>query len=246
MIYGETTDKFTIFTSCDPVYLKEHAKGLVTSCALNKNNVHIHVTNPKDYDLKYLEYLQAGYNILCPELCMTYSYDTIDLKNYNKEQRKTFYACNRFIVGPEVIKGNCLLLDVDCFIMEHIDPIDADIGLYLRNDKYPEWGGLAGKIAAGSVYCDYNHLDFLVYTKDFIESNKMLWFVDQVALLKAFEHYTDKKYYFFDNKYLDWDFKPNTKIWTGKGTRKSLDATYGAKHKEFKRKFPLNEKEYFK
>lgn len=247
MIHGKTGNDFTLFASCDIVYLKDHAKGFVTSAALAKNNVHLHVTQIKEEGHKYLEFLQEGYKILYPEGTCTTSYDNIDLGKYTKQERRTFYACNRFIVAPEVMQADILLLDVDCFIMQHIDPPDADIGIFYRpNVDYKEWNGEAGKVAAGALYVGIDHKDFLKFASDFITSNRMEWFVDQVGLKRAYDNYPNKKYHIYDNKFMDWDFVKNTTIWTGKGPRKSLNAVYGNKHKEFKSKFPIKDKEYFK
>ena len=246
MIHGQTSSEFCIMASCDGKYLHDHAKGLVSSCAIAKNNVHIHVTNPRDKEHRYLDYLKAGYSMMNPEGIMTTSYDTIDISKHNDKQKKTFYACNRFIVAPEIVKSDVLILDVDCYLMEHIDLLDCDVGLFLRNDNaYKEWGGIAGKVAAGAVFVKKEHIDFLNYVKDFITNNKLDWFVDQVALYKAYKEFSHKNYYKFDNTFMDWDFKPNTKIWTGKGPRKSQNATYGKKHKEFRSRFQLKEEDYF-
>jgi len=246
MIHGETGKEFCILASCDAKYLYDHAKGLVSSCALAKNNVHIHVTNPTDKEHQYLEYLKVGYSMMYSEGNMTTSYDTIDISKYNNNQKKTFYACNRFIVAPEIVKSDVLILDVDCYLMQHIDPIDCDIGLFYRpNENHKEWGGLAAKVAAGVLYSSKNSLDFFTYVKEYILSNKLNWYVDQVALYKAYNFYSNKKYYIFDNKFMDWDFKSGTKIWTGKGPRKYMNSTYSKMLNDFKRKFPLKEQYYF-
>ena len=246
MIYGETSTEFCILASCDAKYLYDHAKGLVSSCALAKNNVHIHVTNPTDKEHEYLKYLKAGYSMMYPEGIMTTSYDTIDISKYNKEQRKTFYACNRFIVAPDIVKSDILILDVDCYLMQHIDPLDCDVGIFYRpNESNKLWKGLATKVAAGILYCSKNNLDFLQNVKNFIMNNKLDWYLDQVALYAVYMEFPKKKYHIFDNKFMDWEFKKGTKIWTGKGPRKALNATYGNMHKEFNRKFPLKEQDYF-
>lgn len=242
MIYGNTTDEFTIFASCDNVYLKDHSKGFVTSCALAKNNVHIHITNPTEDSFKYLEYLKTGYSLLYPEGSMTTSYDTIDISTYTAKQRRTFYSCNRFMVLNQVVNCDILILDIDCLVMKHIDNLDCDIGLFLREDlMVKEWQGLAGKVAAGAVYINKNHLDFIDHVSNFINSNSMIWYLDQVALYDAFLKFSNKKYMFFDNKFMDWEFKMGSAIWTGKGDRKSLNAVYTKKHKDFKKHFPIAE-----
>jgi hypothetical protein len=242
MIYGETGVDFTIFASCDNIYLKDHSKGFVTSCALAKNNVHIHVTNPTEDSLKYLEYLKTGYEQLYSNGLMTTSYDTLDISNYNLKQRKTFYTCNRFIVLPSVIKCDVLILDVDCLVMKHIDNLECDVGLFLRKELVvKEWNGLAGKVAAGAVYISKRNLDYIEHVSNFISNNNMNWYLDQVALYDAYLNFPNKNYVFFDNKFMDWEFKPDTVIWTGKGNRKSLNAVYTKKHKDFRKQFPIAE-----
>jgi hypothetical protein len=246
MIHGNTGKDFTLMASCDEKYLLDHAKGFVTSAALAKNNVHLHVTNPKARVHQYLEFLGKGYAILYPEGIYTTSFDQLDINHLSGEYRKTWYACNRFLVAADVMQTDILLLDIDCLIMKHIDNIDSDIGLFLRDEEYKEWDGEAGKVAAGAVYINQNHKDFLFVVKDFIENNKKHWFVDQVALKRAYEAFPNKRYHVFDNKFMDWDFKPNTTIWTGKGPRKALNAVYTGKHKEFRHKFPIKDADYFK
>jgi len=246
MIYGKTGTEFTLMAACDEKYLIHHAKGFTASAAIAKNNVHLHVTNPTERGHKYLEFLGAGYEILHPDGVFTTSYDTIDISIYKRiEYLKTFYACNRFLVAADVMQADMLLVDIDCFIMKHIDNIDADVGLFLRDEKYKEWNGEAGKVAAGVVYVNKNHKDFLEPVKEFIDNNKKHWFVDQVALKRAYEAFPTKRYHVFNNKFMDWDFKSNTVIWTGKGDRKTSNAIYTNKHKEFKNLFPIKDSEYF-
>lgn len=246
MIYGETTEEFTIFAACDSVYLWDHGKGFVCSCALAKNNVHIHVSSASGKDRKYLKFLEEGYKILYPDGHFTSSYDEVDLGGKNAQERKTYFACNRFLIADQVIKCDVLILDIDCFLMSHIEPFDGDVGLFFRErrkDASP-WNEEGNLVAAGAVYCSKHHLDFFSKVKEIINENDFKWFLDQVALIRAYQVLNDKKYITIGEKFLDWSFRKNSKIWTGKGTKKSLDPTYSAKHKEFRKKFPISEKNY--
>lgn len=240
MIYGQTSDKFCLLTSCDSKYLLDHARSFVASAALANNNIHLHIIHPSVDDNIYLDKLKIAYSTIYPQGIFTSSYDNIDIKRYDKEQRKTFYSCNRFLVAPTIIKSNCLILDIDSLIIEHINEFTADVGLVLRPDNnYKDWNGLAGKVAAGAVYININHIDFLDYTKKFIETNELKWFVDQVALLKSYENFPNKKYHAIDNKFLDWEFKKGTPIWTGKGPSKYQNKTYTDKVKHFNKQISL-------
>jgi hypothetical protein len=245
VIIGNTTEKFTIFAACDSKYLLDHAKGFITSCALAKNNVHLHVTGPSQNDHKYLSFLSKGYKILSPETDMTTSYDDFDVSAYSPAQRKTFYACNRYMVAPDVVKCDVLILDIDCFIMSNIEPFKADVGIFFRGgtDGKDKWEREGNLLAAGALYVAKNHLDFIIYTKniiqEYIDKQEIRWFLDQVALIRAYKNFPNKNYATITNEFLDWDFKEKTKVWTGKGSRKSLNPVYGHQHKEFKKKFPL-------
>jgi hypothetical protein len=246
MIIGNTTEDFTLLASCDSVYLRDHAKGFVTSCAIHKNNVHIHVTNPTEHDHKYLTFLGEGYKILYPEGSITTSYDTIDITKYTKDERKTFYACNRFVIGESVIKSDVLILDVDCYIRDNIGPFEGDVGLFFRTPIGKGWYKEGTKVAAGAVFCKYKHIDFLKTVTDIINENKLVWLVDQVALYEAYKKHPEKVFTKLDKKFLDWEFKQDSKIWTGKGPRKTSDRNYTEEHIKLKNIFPIDEIDYFK
>lgn len=240
MIYGETSTEFCILASCDAKYLYDHAKGLVSSCALAKNNVHIHVTNPTDKEHEHIEYLRKGYNIMYPEGNFRYSYDLMDITNYNSNERVTFYQCNRFLVADQVVKSDVLIVDIDCFLIHHIDPLDGDVGIYFRDPKGEDWEREGTYVAAGVLYCKYDHFDFLLKVKDIINSNKKIHLLDQVAIYRAYKE-LDKDYINLDDTFMDWQFRPTSKIWTGKGTLKMWSVPYTQKHKDFKKKFPEKE-----
>ncbi|NBP59166.1 hypothetical protein EBU71_21965 [bacterium] len=192
MIYGETTEEFTIFAACDSVYLWDHGKGFVCSCALAKNNVHIHVSSASGKDRKYLKFLEEGYKILYPDGHFTSSYDEVDLGGKNAQERKTYFACNRF----------------------YIEPFDGDVGLFFRErrkDASP-WNEEGNLVAAGAVYCSKHHLDFFSKVKEIINENDFKWFLDQVALIRAYQVLNDKKYITIGEKFLDWSFRKNSKI----------------------------------
>ena len=242
MIIGNTTEEFTIMAAGDSVYVGEYAKGLVCSCALNQNNVHIHITNPTEKDHDYLNYLNKGYNKLHPDGKFTSSYDQIDISKLSKEARKTFYACNRFIVADKVAKADILILDLDCYLRQHIDPLDCDVALFHREPKGQGWEQLGTHIAAGAVFCRLDHIDFLTETARILNEHKLEWLADQVALYEAYLKFKDqKKFYTLTDNFMDWTFKETSKIWTGKGTTKMWSVPYTKTHNDIKRKFPKRE-----
>jgi hypothetical protein len=247
MIIGNTTQEFTILAACDPIYLRNYTKGLVVSSALAANNLHLHVTNPEKNDLNYLNYLKLGYDLLAKNSTMTISHDMIDISSFNDDEKRTFYACNRFIVAPQVVKGDVLILDVDSLIMQPIEKPKGDVGLFFRKDtktinqNHKHWGKLGKKIMAGAVYCSYDKLEFLQYVKNFIETNEYIWLLDQVALFRAYEHFNTYNYNYFDELFLDWHFRKDSYIWSGKNRSKRENPVYLKKDHIFKNHFPIKE-----
>ena len=68
------------------------------------------------------------------------------------------------------------------------------------------------------------------------------WFVDQVALYEQYiEEGWDKRSDFIDfgANVMDWQFLPDSYIWTGKGDRKYNNTTYVNKKVEFHKCFQL-------
>ena len=250
MIIGNTTDQFTLLASCDSVYLRKYSKGLVASSAISANNLHLHVTNPNDSDLKYLEYLQACYKSLNSKEVMTTSYDTMPISHLDPSQKQAFYASNRFIIAPEIARGDLLIIDVDSLIINHIGNLREDVGLYFRSGDVvqkgvPHWGKKAKLIMAGAVYCKLKNIDFLKTARDFINQNQMIWHVDQVALFSAYKQY--KKiltFAKFDHNLLDWHFMPGTLIWSGKNQAKNQNIKYLQKYNEIVSEIEIKEEDY--
>lgn len=251
MIIGNTTEEFTLLAACDGVYLWKYSKGLVASSALAGNNLHLHVTNPSELDLKYVDYLKEVYkNLSIKKSSITSSYDTLPIAHYTEDQKRCFYACNRFIVAPEIVKGDVLILDIDSLILRRIDNFREDIGLYFRTGAVihtgvPHWGKKAKRVMAGSVYCKFKNLDFMKDVKEFILRNEMIWHVDQVALWMAYKNFKNLvRCKPFDNKFLDWHFKDDTSIWSGKHTSKDSNKTYMRKYREFVNQIEIKEEDY--
>lgn len=250
MIIGNTTEEFTLLAACDSVYLRKYSKGLVASSALAGNNLHLHVTNPSESDLKYIDYLKAAYKSLSASHVMTSSYDTLPIAHLNDDEKRCFYACNRFIVAPEIVRGDVLIIDIDSLIMYHVENLREDIGLYFRTGDVirsgvPPWGKKAKIIMAGSVYCKLKSMDFIRTARDFINQKEMVWHVDQVALWISYKQYK-KQFNFksFDHRHLDWHFMPDTLIWSGKNKSKDSNKAYMRKYREFESEIKIKEEDY--
>ena len=247
-IIGERPRKFCLFTSCDPKYLRDHARAYISSCAKAGNNVHLHVINASVNDWTYMQILKMGYKHMYPSGEMTVSSEDTDLSSISQEQKRTYYACNRFIVASSIITQPMLITDIDCLIMKHIYPLETDLGIFLR-EPLPgvnDWEREGSRVAAGAVFVKETAKDFLESVAQIILDNELRWFLDQTALSISYQHFKNKYSWFaFGTDFLDWEFLPNTKIWTGKGDRKYNNPQYLNSKKHYHDIFPKLSEEYW-
>jgi len=233
----KVNDQFYISTACDDRYLLNHAQELTVSCAINKNNFHLHMINPSETSFTYANKLKIIFNEITKNNVMKITY------NYEKlcddpDKIRTYYACARFLVAPLIIEQgvNLLLVDSDCFIMKPVIKPNTQIGLFLR-DPLPNtqgWEQEGSKIAAGVVYYSHEALLFSKEVASTINRGPFQWFLDQRALNEIYQKYKNELTITqFNNEFMDWEFVENTTIWTGKGQRKYTNQTYLNKKKEY-------------
>lgn len=228
-IIGEAPKSFCLLTSCDSNYLKDHARAYIISCAKAENNVHLHVINAGADEWTYMKTLKMRYNILFPSGEMSISSENTDINNLSAEKKRTYYACNRFIVASSMITAPMCITDIDCLIMKHIDPLNTDLGLFLR-EPLPgvnDWEREGSRVAAGAVFVKETAKEFLESTTQIILDNELRWFLDQTALNISYQHFKTKySCTTFGPDFMDWEFLPDTTIWTGKGDRKYNNHKY--------------------
>ena len=137
-----------------------------------------------------------------------------------------------------------MILDIDNFLMNKVQWHTEDIGLFLR-DPLPGtvgWEQESTHVAAGIVsFTSPKGKEYLKDVSNQIKSySNLQWFADQNALWKVYEKNKDYLSTFvYNNSIMDWEFKPDTMLWTGKGPRKYDDPTYVSKDRELKER--LNE-----
>lgn len=240
MIFGEIPTKFTTLVSCDPLYLRVHGPAFVASAGLCNNQIHVHIINPGPDDVPFAQNLRAKMETVCGS---NFSRMTITTEQTNltdsmgyplsAEARRTYYACNRFLVADQLFargSNSLFITDIDSLFMTQINEPDADIGLFLR-DQIPGtvgWEARGTKVAAGAVYYNKSHAWFAKEVAHIIQSSDYRWFLDQVALNMTYEKHKDNiaKFHQFTPEFLDWEFVEGTSIWTGKGPRKTDNPRY--------------------
>lgn len=236
-----------LFASCDSGYLHAHAPALVASAASVDNSIHLHVIDPRDGDMEFLDHLSSRYHNIAgwPQSDFTYSTAPmwIQYPAIRDDTIRTLYATDRFLsVMTQMIArpDQYLIVDTDCLIMKHISESDlhGDVGLFLR-DPLPGtsgWEAQGTRCAAGAVYYSSRAMDFAMNVANRIRKGQIAWFLDQVALSETYENMKDRyNYQYFDANFMDWEFKEGTTIWTGKGPRKYDNPTYVAKKNHFDR-----------
>lgn len=232
-------DSFVSLASCDSKYLYAHAPAFLASSVLSHNDVHLHIINPSEDDLNYAHSLRA----LARKLSSTPPHISISWEEYDlnsmwarmdEEEKRTYYACNRFIVAPQILaKAKSLFItDIDCLFMHHVFEPGTDIALFLR-EALPGtvgWEARGTRVAAGAVFYNKSALPFAIKVRDKILTGELKWFLDQVAISETYEE--EKNNYTFHQytpTFLDWEFEEDTFIWTGKGPRKYDNPKYLAR-----------------
>lgn len=240
MILGDIPTEFTTLVSCDPIYLRTHGPAFAASAGLTKNQIHLHIINPGSTDVIFAQDLRTKMETVCGSTVdrMTISIEQtnlVDAMGYplSAEARRTYYACNRFLVADQLFdrgSSSLFITDIDSLLMKPIDEPKAEIGLFLR-DHIPGtmgWEAQGTKVAAGAVYYNKSHAWFAKEVAKIIHLSDYRWFLDQIALNMTYEKYKNDiaKFHRFTPEFLDWEFVEGTSIWTGKGPRKTNNPRY--------------------
>ena len=232
-LYGELPKQPVVFAACDSKYFIDHAQAFVYSANDVGKDVHVHVVNPTDEVLSLAVLLNATTKVKT-----TFSFNDANLSQATPEQTRTFYACLRFMVLPHILATakQVLALDIDCYTMQpFLFDRRARAG-YFPREPLPGtagWEAQGTRVAAGAVYvADMNIANAIAKG---IETVELRWFADQIVLSQVFDQVGDEGIIKFDEKFMDWEFKQGTTIWTGKGPRKYDNPKYVKKKKEFTR-----------
>ena len=219
-----------LFCAADSKYFLRFAPALVQSCIDFDQKLHIHIINRNEEAMRLQTMIQDNHEII------TFTSESVDLAGTDE---RTYYACNRFLVASHILRlcDAAMILDIDNILMNEVQWNTCDIGLFLR-DPLPGttgWEHESTHVAAGIVsFTTPLGLDYLNRVSDRIKSyNELRWFADQNALWKVYEEIKHKVSTFvYDGSIMDWEFKPGTMLWTGKGPRKYDDPTYVSKDNE--------------
>jgi hypothetical protein len=239
----------TIMTSCDPVYLRDHAPALMVSSIMAGHDFHLHVVSPAPKDLLFMERLReqclligqrVGYQ---PRVTMTsngFLQSTLRNPIHDAERDRVYWACDRFFTAARMLEwyntdqtrvfNSLVIVDTDCLVLHHFQEPESSIGLFFREPLKTtnEWESSGTLVAAGLVYVKNDSMgrNFLERVTSRINRGPVKWFLDQVAIADAAAKLDPSSMHHFDSTVLDWEFKERTTIWTGKGDRKFTNTQY--------------------
>jgi hypothetical protein len=231
--YGVVHPKESVFAACDSNYFLAHAEPFVYSLDAIGKNVHIHVVNPTPQVLAL-----AGLLYGTTKVDVGFTFEDVEFKDSTAEQRRTYYASVRFLAAPIFLPyfKKMLITDIDCVFNKPFDYPEEMLGYYPR-ESLPGtvgWEHEATKLAAGAVYYDHRAQDTAERVVQIFSQLPFIWFVDQMALNEAFKHWPKEVVRHFDDTFMDWTFKEDSIMWTGKGDLKNSNDVYLAKKAEYK------------
>lgn len=217
----------TLLASCDETYFVTHATAFILSALNYGEKVWINIVAPKDQHKDLIKrYGSSSYILTCSDgpAKATSDYD------------RAFFARSRFTkqVLSKVfdVYDEVLILDIDCFLRGPINWTDfsgVDYSLFLRDplNGTVGWEMEGSRVAAGAVYFRKTSLSFLNVLQNIFEVHKPIWFIDQYCLYQVHKHFETNQlpltFCQMPQKYIDWEFNPDTIIITGKGKIKNSE-----------------------
>jgi hypothetical protein len=166
-----------IFTSCNGEYIDKFLKSYAASASYVgiKNKFIIDVVDHTETSKKIIEEVSSMFN----------NFYFVEDNNFPFDitwDKKTYYACRRFLLLPELLKkyNNIWITDIDMIFLRPLERINADIGYSKNNldsNKFDD-----RKIKADLFFCNINFLNNANDIKNYILESKKEWFLDQLAL----------------------------------------------------------------
>lgn len=228
--------RLLVTASCDVKYV-QNAMALIRSldvCSPGFDFL-LHVVNPGPGTLGALD--RFAEELTATRLHI--SAETVQIEDPRK--LRTYFACARLMILPDLLeRSNAPVFVVDAdglFIapidLDFTDKTDANICLCLRQVAGGEDKNIHLKVAAGAIWAAPTDTSrrFFQHVRSDIErefaEGEAAWFLDQ-KVLAVHANRADKAARIFNikTKYIDWNFRSDSIIWTGKGNRKHLDVGY--------------------
>ncbi len=213
-------------------YFWEHALVLLGSIGRQSAGAkcHVHIVNPDTGIAPAIDQVRKA----LPGL--SYSHESVDLTGRSEAHVRTYYASVRFVRLAEIFArapAFYLCIDSDCIIRGNVvakaSSLDIrDVGIRMRYSDRPHMTVAAGALMLRPTPAAAKFIDRVAELISLVlESGEAAWFLDQVVLSHALREARtrDVDVTQLDMDWIDWFFRDDSLIWTGKGPRKS-DACY--------------------
>lgn len=246
---SKPSSDFFIFSACDQAYFDQFARELINSIRTNSpDHLHLHIFNPRQDQLDHCAVqtnVTVTYEYASPDLfdaaaehwarpiadpvsqsqlqrthsAMEKGHDI----NLHHRMQKTYYACARFVRLAELAgSASFMSMDVDAVVRGVIPRLSRQHDFYLHKIT-----GAKARILAGGMYVNAQgrSTEFLNHYAQQLQQNlsadKIYWGLDQDILDQIVPSYASGN---LPISMIDWDMRPDSVIWTAKGTRKDLPA----------------------
>ncbi|BEV01869.1 tetratricopeptide repeat protein [Novosphingobium olei] len=242
-------ERVTVFVCMDTSYCLRYLGSIAASIAANSPdaNLHVHLVNPNEESLARLRMVES----MLGAGRVSSSQEKARLVYFDDDQRKTYFASIRFVRLSEVMHaapGTYFVMDVDNLVRGDLSSCrslvqGADVMVRNRFSLRPH----LALAACGIILADTDAArDFMRRTADYIldafHSGHVAWFLDQIALTIAMKEPTSGTLPSLNvaqlpRTLLDWDFLPDSLVWTGKGKRRFKNRRYQTEYNRYSDKF---------
>lgn len=248
-------ESFFIYTACDSDYFDKFAPSLINSIKRNLELLlHIHLFNPLSKQIELCEKLGVSVSwefvtieqfdraadrfIEVPTKEPAKSeYDrTLNAmgkghdKNILHRLQKTYFACARFFRLAEMYNNQGVFaIDVDAVVRRRWHDLENNCDFYIHRIEGKRARFMAGGLylnpgAAANVFLQ----TYASALKSKFSSNYIYWGLDQDLLEQSVPEYNWRQ---LPESFIDWNMRPDSFIWTAKGTRKEHELFVNEKKK---------------
>ena len=239
---------FFLYAAGDTEYFREFGPALIRSVQSNTTHgLHLHLYNPTVEQIDYcrsqtrvsVTYEMAPENLFDQAATdwLVAPSDPVQLDRYRRIQtamkkggdtsvqqriQRTYFACARFIRLAQLTRPTdaVFAMDIDAVVRHPMPDLSR-----LRDFYIYHIDGKKARYLAGGMYFPRTNAghEFLQQYADVLKQNilqdTLYWGIDQDVL----DHIVPKYHWGqLPDELIDWEMRPNSCVWTAKGTRKNL------------------------
>lgn len=222
-----------ILAACNDLYFDLFASTLLCSIEHQQTNqrVHLHLYDPAHTTLDHIHRLQAGFRFAQ----VTYTIDDCRLAK-NQPYPIMYFASARFLVASLILAKTgspILCIDVDAMANQPVWPalaswlVKGDVGLIFRNKAKRPWRKiLASAVGLNASTGSQAYCSAVARALLSLLRYRPRYHLDQIVLHYAAElarQQNRTRFYDMPLTFSDYEFRPDSIIWTAKGGRKAAD-----------------------